>query len=82
MLKLFQHSARITAARMGDFARPLYPYIGRLLRAVAGQAAKETTRRNFVKASGGMCEAQRVDYAAASAGKITWRAYHARWGHG
>jgi hypothetical protein len=30
--------------------------------------------------SSGMCEAQRIDLAAAQAGKITWRQYFARWG--
>ena len=29
---------------------------------------------------GGMCEAQRVDYLAACAGKITWRRYFTKWG--
>lgn len=35
-----------------------------------------------IRPSPGMSEAQRVDLAAAQAGKITWAAYFAMWGPG
>jgi hypothetical protein len=81
LARVVHHAARITTAR------PLYPFLGRIMRAIARTAAAQTTERPPRLAlaagnSGGMCAAQRADFEAACDGKITWRQYFATWGRG
>ena len=52
----------------------------RLTRPLAGPQRPAPWLRPRI--GGGMCEAQRVDLAAAQAGKITWAQYFAMWGPG
>jgi len=44
--------------------------------------AKHAVTRRPVRSARGMCEAQRIDLAAASAGRITWAQYFMKWGPG
>ena len=44
MPQSFRHAARVTAARQGDFDRPLYPYLERVARAVVRDASRQTTQ--------------------------------------
>src|SRR5208282_2390141 len=41
----FRHQAKIATARIGDFDRPLYPVIARLVSELISNAAEQTTRR-------------------------------------
>jgi len=55
------------------------------VRAAVRASSAEITQRQVMqpqRPSGGMCVAQRVDFLAACAGKITWKQYFAKWGRG
>jgi hypothetical protein len=45
LVATFRHNARITTARIGDFDRPLYPFIARAASAIIAHAAEQTTGR-------------------------------------
>lgn len=52
----------------------------------ASREQKQEQQNTFIPmrpvAHGGMCEAQRIDYEAACAGRITWAEYYKKWGGG
>jgi hypothetical protein len=43
--KLFRHNAKLATARIGDFERPMTPFIARAVRAVMRAAMQQTTER-------------------------------------
>jgi len=51
-----------------------------LLAGVDGATYGLLQRAVPLRPAGGMCEAQRADFIAASEGKITWQQYYSKWG--
>jgi hypothetical protein len=53
-------------------------------RSILSPCEEQPARPSFAAPTVGsaMCEAQRIDLAAARAGKISWRQYYAMWGPG
>jgi hypothetical protein len=64
---------RIDAVRLA-----LAPLFRQLRKIITGR--DQTTPQPGSQTKSAMSEAQRLDYEAACAGKITWRQYFAKWG--
>jgi hypothetical protein len=61
---MFRHAAKLAAARIGDFDRPLYPYLARVATVAVRDAAKQTTRRQEREPEACSYEAEVADIRA------------------
>ena len=82
---IFRHAAKITLARVGDFSRSQMPFLSRVVQTAMRAAARAAVQPQpriiaIPHRPSGMCAAQRIDFKAAKAGKITWQQYFATWG--
>jgi predicted metal-dependent phosphoesterase TrpH len=61
---MFRHAAKIAAVRIGDFERPLYPYLARVATVAVRDAAAQTTRRREPEPEACSYEAEVADIRA------------------
>ena len=64
MPKLFRHTAKLAAAPIGDFERPLCPYLARVAAVAMRDAAAQTTRRQEPEPEACSYEAEVADIRA------------------
>ena len=56
--KVFRHAAKISTARIGDFERPLHPFLARVAVVAVRHAAEQTTRRQLPEPEAASNEAE------------------------